>query len=68
MDYLFSITGSGARVVRDAISQRLWPGSGQESVESQPYHAGTTAPTTYQHSIPVLSKTGQWDTQSSQTT
>ncbi|XP_028280362.1 oxidation resistance protein 1a isoform X3 [Parambassis ranga] len=30
MDFIFSITGSSARVVRDAISQRLWPGSGQK--------------------------------------
>ncbi|XP_022609007.1 oxidation resistance protein 1 isoform X4 [Seriola dumerili] len=52
MDYIFSITGSGARVVRDAISQRLWPGSGQDNVEIQQHQAGTT-----HNSIPVPSKT-----------
>ncbi|MEQ2165941.1 hypothetical protein GOODEAATRI_022316, partial [Goodea atripinnis] len=41
MDFIFSITGSGARVVRDAISQRLWPGHGQESVPVQLHGAGT---------------------------
>ncbi|GAA6217574.1 oxidation resistance protein 1 isoform X4 [Lates japonicus] len=52
MDYIFSITGSGARVVRDAISQRLWPGSGQETVQTQQHHAGTTHDT-----IPVHYRT-----------
>ncbi|XP_054477089.1 oxidation resistance protein 1a isoform X2 [Anoplopoma fimbria] len=43
MEYIYSITGSGAvRVVRDAISQRLWPGPGQETAEIQQQHAGTT--------------------------
>ncbi|KAK9513310.1 hypothetical protein VZT92_026852 [Zoarces viviparus] len=43
MEFLFSITGSGAvRVVRDAISQRMWPGPGQETVETHQHHAGTT--------------------------
>ncbi|XP_068590685.1 oxidation resistance protein 1-like isoform X2 [Cebidichthys violaceus] len=43
MEFIFSITGSGAvRVVRDAISQRLWPGPGQETVETHQHHAGTT--------------------------
>lgn len=35
MDFLLSVTGSGARVVRDAISQRLWPGPGQQMVPVQ---------------------------------
>ncbi|XP_037532366.1 oxidation resistance protein 1a isoform X2 [Nematolebias whitei] len=33
MDFLFSVAGSGARVVREAISHRLWSGPGQESVQ-----------------------------------
>ncbi|KAM7420224.1 hypothetical protein PAMA_014765 [Pampus argenteus] len=37
MDFIFSVTGSSARAVRDAISQRLWPGPGQETVQS-PQH------------------------------
>lgn len=41
MEYIFSITGSGARVVRDAITQKLWPGPGQETVRSQQHHGGT---------------------------
>ncbi|XP_040899729.1 oxidation resistance protein 1a isoform X2 [Toxotes jaculatrix] len=55
MDYLFSIT-SGARVVREAISHRLWPGSGQETVQIQQPHARTT-----HDSVPVHPKpdTGQ---------
>ncbi|XP_035985298.1 oxidation resistance protein 1a isoform X2 [Fundulus heteroclitus] len=36
MDFIFSVTGSGARAVRDAISQRLWPGHGQESAPLPP--------------------------------
>lgn len=40
MDFIFSITGSGARVVRDAISQRLWPGHEQETVPVQLHGAG----------------------------
>ncbi|XP_015238834.1 PREDICTED: oxidation resistance protein 1 isoform X2 [Cyprinodon variegatus] len=43
MDYIFSITGSGARVVKDAITQRLWPGQGQESAPLQLPGAGTAA-------------------------
>lgn len=35
MDFIISVTGSGAKVVRDAISQRLWPGAGQDSVQVQ---------------------------------
>lgn len=31
MDYILSVTGSGAKVVRDAISQRIWPGVGSTS-------------------------------------
>ncbi|KAK5862771.1 hypothetical protein PBY51_018135 [Eleginops maclovinus] len=43
MDFLYSFTGSGAvRVVRDAISQRLWPEHGQETLEIQQHHAKTT--------------------------
>ncbi|KAK1896115.1 V-type proton ATPase 116 kDa subunit a isoform 1 [Dissostichus eleginoides] len=43
MDYLYSFTGSGpVRVVRDAISQRLWPGPGQETVLIPQHHARTT--------------------------
>ncbi|XP_042077832.1 oxidation resistance protein 1a isoform X6 [Haplochromis burtoni] len=42
MDYIFSITGSGARVVRDAISQRLWPGPVQDSVHLEQHNTGTT--------------------------
>lgn len=40
MDFLLSVTGSGARVVRDAISQRLWPGAGDPAAPLQPLHAG----------------------------
>lgn len=42
MDYIFSVTGSGVRVVRDAISHRLWPGPGQDPVQIQQHRAGTT--------------------------
>ncbi|XP_075952622.1 oxidation resistance protein 1a isoform X4 [Anarhichas minor] len=43
MEFIYSITGSGAvRVVRDAISQRMWPGPGQETVETHQHHVGTT--------------------------
>lgn len=42
MDYIFSVTGSGARVVRDAISQRLWPGPEQQTVQIQHPQSGTT--------------------------
>ncbi|XP_071324324.1 oxidation resistance protein 1a isoform X5 [Trachinotus anak] len=52
MDYILGITGSGARVVRDAISQRLWPGPGQEAVPIQQHHAGTT-----HNSVPLHSRT-----------
>lgn len=31
MDYILSVTGSGAKVVRDAMSQRFWPGLGSTS-------------------------------------
>ncbi|KAM9852527.1 oxidation resistance protein 1a isoform 2-T2 [Aulostomus maculatus] len=50
MDYILSVTGSGARAVRDAISQRLWPGPGpepgpgpgpgQDTVELKEHHDG----------------------------
>lgn len=39
MDFLLSVTGTGARVVRDAISQRLWPGAEQHTVRVQPMRA-----------------------------
>lgn len=26
MDYILSLTGSGVRAVRDAVSSRIWPG------------------------------------------
>ncbi|KAM3614703.1 uncharacterized protein V6R79_018176 [Siganus canaliculatus] len=43
MDYLFSVTGSGVRVVRDAISQRLWPGPEPErTVQIQQQHQHDT--------------------------
>ncbi|XP_029957781.1 oxidation resistance protein 1a isoform X2 [Salarias fasciatus] len=35
MDFIFSLAGSGARVVRDAVSHRLWPGSEQEQDPNQ---------------------------------
>ncbi|XP_053289153.1 oxidation resistance protein 1a isoform X3 [Pleuronectes platessa] len=56
MDYLFSITGSGARVVRDAISQTLWPGPEQDTVHIQQQHVGAR-----QHNVSVHCKedTGQ---------
>lgn len=54
MDYIFSITGSGARVVRDAISQRLWPGPVQDSVHLEQHNTGTT----HDRST-VYSRTGQ---------
>ncbi|XP_053182515.1 oxidation resistance protein 1a isoform X2 [Scomber japonicus] len=52
MDYLFSVTGSGARAVRDAISQRLWPGPGpeQDTVQTQQHHAGTAHDNNTAHS------------------
>ncbi|XP_072250978.1 oxidation resistance protein 1a isoform X2 [Leuresthes tenuis] len=56
MDFIFSITGSGARVVRDAISHRLWPGSGQETVEVQLQQAGTAHE---QHTLYHNTDTGQ---------
>ncbi|XP_026227618.1 oxidation resistance protein 1a isoform X1 [Anabas testudineus] len=62
MDYIFSITGSGARVVRDAISQKLWPGHGQETEQSQEQqqqeqqHGGTTRPA---NMVPSKRDTGQ---------
>ncbi|KAM4581303.1 oxidation resistance protein 1a isoform 3-T4 [Odontesthes bonariensis] len=56
MDLIFSITGSGARVVRDAISNRLWPGSGQETVEAQLQHSGTAHG---QHTLHHNTDTGQ---------
>ncbi|XP_068426491.1 oxidation resistance protein 1a isoform X2 [Clinocottus analis] len=36
------ILSGAVRVVRDAISQRLWPGSEQETAEIPQHHAGTT--------------------------
>lgn len=53
MEYLLSVTGSGARVVRDAISQRLWPGAGHQAVPMQPLHAGSA-----HESLIELSDTG----------
>ncbi|XP_074538904.1 oxidation resistance protein 1a isoform X2 [Halichoeres trimaculatus] len=41
MDFLLSVTGSGARAVRETIVQRLWPGPGEEQVQLQQPHAGT---------------------------
>lgn len=35
MDYIFAVTGSSARVVRDAISQRFWPGVGATTGQVQ---------------------------------
>nr|XP_046255674.1 oxidation resistance protein 1a isoform X3 [Scatophagus argus] len=52
MDYLFSVTGNSARVVRDAISQRLWPGQGQQTAQMQQHHAGTTHDSNTVHSQP----------------
>lgn len=59
MDYILSVTGSGARVVRDVISQRLWPGPGQDTVQNQQHQAGVT-----HDSNTVHSKTGQSKIQS----
>nr|XP_061805083.1 oxidation resistance protein 1-like isoform X6 [Nerophis lumbriciformis] len=40
--YILSVTGSGARAVRDVFTHRLWPGFGQEdAVHYNPYHAHT---------------------------
>ncbi|XP_041648710.1 oxidation resistance protein 1a isoform X2 [Cheilinus undulatus] len=39
MDFILSVTGSGARVVREALAQRLWPGPGEETVQIQQPHA-----------------------------
>uniref|UniRef100_A0A8C4FC06 Oxidation resistance protein 1 n=1 Tax=Dicentrarchus labrax TaxID=13489 RepID=A0A8C4FC06_DICLA len=54
MDFIFSVTGSSARVVRDVFSQRLWPGpgpgQGQETVQIQPQPAGTTDDSNTAHS------------------
>ncbi|XP_067458467.1 oxidation resistance protein 1a isoform X2 [Thunnus thynnus] len=54
MDFIFSVTGSGARAVRDAISQRLWPGPvpgpGQDTVQTQQHHAGTAHDSNTVHS------------------
>ncbi|KAM6995567.1 oxidation resistance protein 1a isoform 3-T3 [Tautogolabrus adspersus] len=41
MDFILSVTGSGARVVREAIGQRLWPGPGQETIQNQQPRAKT---------------------------
>lgn len=35
MEYIFSVTGSSARVVRDAISQRFWPEVGATTGQVQ---------------------------------
>nr|XP_019946863.1 PREDICTED: oxidation resistance protein 1 isoform X2 [Paralichthys olivaceus] len=56
MDYLFSITGSGARVVRDAISQTLWPGPEQDAVHMQQHHVG---PRHHNVSVHCKADTGQ---------
>ncbi|XP_034385108.1 oxidation resistance protein 1a isoform X2 [Cyclopterus lumpus] len=42
MEFIYSITGSGAVRVRDAISQRLWPGPAPGTPETPEHHAGTT--------------------------
>uniref|UniRef100_UPI0037E92121 oxidation resistance protein 1a isoform X2 n=1 Tax=Semicossyphus pulcher TaxID=241346 RepID=UPI0037E92121 len=42
MEFILSFTGGGARVVRDAIAQRLWPGPEQETIEIQQHHTRTT--------------------------
>ncbi|XP_061805083.2 oxidation resistance protein 1a isoform X6 [Nerophis lumbriciformis] len=40
--YILSVTGSGARAVRDVFTHRMWPGFGQEdAVHYNPYHAHT---------------------------
>uniref|UniRef100_A0A3B3YXG5 TLDc domain-containing protein n=1 Tax=Poecilia mexicana TaxID=48701 RepID=A0A3B3YXG5_9TELE len=57
MDFIFSITGSGARVVRDAISQRLWPGHGQETAPGQLHGAGETLED--RHTLHHTTDTGQ---------
>ncbi|XP_032373744.1 oxidation resistance protein 1a isoform X8 [Etheostoma spectabile] len=40
MDYIYSFTGIG--VVREAISQRLWPGTGQQTAQTVQHHTGKT--------------------------
>ncbi|XP_034729924.1 oxidation resistance protein 1a isoform X5 [Etheostoma cragini] len=40
MDYIYSLTGIG--VVREAISQRLWPGTGQQTTQTVQHHTGKT--------------------------
>ncbi|KAI3361451.1 hypothetical protein L3Q82_013619, partial [Scortum barcoo] len=49
MDFLLSVTGGSARVVRDAIYQRLWPESGQDTVRDQQHHAGTAHDSQHVH-------------------
>ncbi|XP_073340951.1 oxidation resistance protein 1a isoform X4 [Pagrus major] len=58
MDYILSVTGSGARVVRDVIAQRLWPepGPGQDTVQIQQNQAGTTHDS---HTVHSKTDTGQ---------
>ncbi|XP_028983793.1 oxidation resistance protein 1a isoform X4 [Betta splendens] len=54
MDYILSVTG--ARVVKDAITQKLWPGAGQQTVLSERHHDGTGHD---HHSAPAKPDTGQ---------
>lgn len=41
--YILSMTGSGARAVRDVITHRLWSGFGQEDNVGYDPHLAATA-------------------------
>lgn len=49
MEYIFSVTGSSARVVRDAISQRFWPEVGATTGQVQFSDFGATHGSNAQH-------------------
>ncbi|XP_075897275.1 oxidation resistance protein 1a isoform X2 [Nelusetta ayraudi] len=49
MEYIFSVTGSSARVVRDALSQRFWPEVGATTGQVQFSDFGATHGSNAQH-------------------
>ncbi|XP_076869187.1 oxidation resistance protein 1a isoform X2 [Brachyhypopomus gauderio] len=53
MDYILSLTGGGARALRDAVSNRIWPAAARDAVLSlQPTGAGTHHADTGQKKTP----------------
>ncbi|XP_077382225.1 oxidation resistance protein 1a isoform X10 [Festucalex cinctus] len=57
MDYILSMTGSGARAVRDVISHRLWSGFGQE--DNAVYEPDLAATVLHNSTIHSKTDTGQ---------